>query len=791
MLQELLSAALPLQRPKLLAPLPALTAELPVIDSKISFLPFVDYLKEKLSTVSQSNSKFFNQLTEHFEKKPALLQPIDDFAVLEEETELLELLCSSLFPVVSEHQKNSFALTVPFQFQLFYNSDCFGKFFLDYEQEHLLLPENITGNQLVNIQCTMIYSHVLEKYYGIKLNDDPELVYPISDPGTVFKRYYRIRFDRRFIKVHLKGELPPIQECAVCLNTFRILDLEKQLQTMPLDLFEIEGFGVWTAEDVTINEALESMKKILLREGECNTGIANELKDAIHAIVGLNDIQIGLAPFLKVNNHYVLDENCTRHSIGGRYLQTNDQGSLAAFNMYIEFLMERPEPIAISILDEELVKNIPILGPVYDQGIRSYINYPMQNSDGLLGLLEIGSSVPNLLNVEVLSRLEPAIPLLSVALIKSIDAFHQKIEKVVKEKFTALQQSVDWKFAEVAWESIRTNDTVTPNVIFENVYPLYGAIDIRNSSLERTAAIQKDLVEHLKLIDKILDELCNLIHLPLLEGLKFKNFTIQQSIHDNMLAEDEIKINEFLENDVRPVLEHLQKMNHQVQKIVEEYLRMVNNSHSQLYRFRREYEQTLSVINETVLQYLEKEEEAVQQSYPHYFEKYRTDGVEYNIYLGQSIAPDYPFDLLYLRNMRLWQLKSMAEVARITQKLLPSLKVPLQTTQLILLQSQCISIIFRRDERRFDVEGAYNIRYEIIKKRLDKVHLKDTNERLTQPGKIAIVYSNQKEIAEYQQYIEFLQNKKILQPGIEFHDLEELQGVKGLKAMRVNINMED
>src|SRR5215470_12442248 len=100
----------------------------------------------------------------------------------------------------------------------------------------------------------------------------------------------------------------------------------------------------------------------------------------------------------------------------------------------------------------------------------------------------------------------------------------------------------------------------------------------------------------------------------------------------------------------------------------------------------------------------------------------------------------------------------MAEAARITHLLLPSLKVPLQTTQLILIHSQSISISFRKDERRFDVEGSYNIRYEVIKKRLDKVCIKNTGERLTQTGKIAIVYSNQKEVQEYQQYIEFLRN---------------------------------
>ena len=133
----------------------------------------------------------------------------------------------------------------------------------------------------------------------------------------------------------------------------------------------------------------------------------------------------------------------------------------------------------------------------------------------------------------------------------------------------------------------------------------------------------------------------------------------------------------------------------------------------------------------------------------------------------------------------------MAEAARITHRLLPLLKVPLRTTQLILIHSQCIAISFRRDERKFDVEGSYNIRYEVIKKRLDKVRIKDTQERLTQPGNIAIVYSNQKEVPEYQEYIEFLKNKNILKPTIEFLELEELQGVKGMKAIRVEINLDE
>jgi hypothetical protein len=794
MLQELIPALKPGQKPKMLSAEPVLIEELPDIDSKISFLPFIIYSKDKQAVVSDTQSGFYNYLIKKFEAEPDLLSPVENIQLLEENADLLELLSTSLFPIVSEYEKNSYAIAAPYQFKVFYYSDCFRKLFLDGKEKNLLLPADMSTGELKKVQCSMIYDHVLKKFYNIRLNESPELIYPIVDTQTGMKRYYRMRFDNRFIDVHLKGELPPIQDCAVCLNTFRILDLEKQLKKMPLDLFEVEGFAVWVAEDVTTTESMDAIKKILLKQDECDSGVINELKRAVQALVGLSDIEIGLMPFVKVNDSFVLDEDCTMHSLVGKTWKSNDNESVSAFRAFMTFLHENPGPMPVSNVSEQMMGFAPHMAPLYKNGTRSYIHYPMQNSDGLLGFLELASPIPNLFSQEVISRLEPAIPLLSVAMLKHRDTFYHKIEKVIKEKFTALQQSVEWKFAEVAWNSMRNknNGIDTAGVNFNNVYPLYGAVDIRNSSIERSYAIQKDLKAHLQLIDDILDQLQLLVQLPLLEGLKFNNQTVYQSIEDTMMTEDEVRVNEFLQNEVKPVFLHLQKSsNRQAQEVVDNYFEIVNDNNGRLYRFQREYEETLGTINDVVLHYLEQEEAIIQKSYPHYFEKYRTDGIEYNIYIGQSIAPLHPFDVLYLKNIRLWQLKSMAEVAKITHQLLPSLKVPFQTTQLIFIHSQCISINFRKDERRFDVEGSYNIRYEIIKKRLDKVRIKDTHERLTQPEKIAMVYTNQKDVQEYQQYIEFLQNKKILKPGIEFLELEELQGVKGLKAMRVDINLDE
>jgi hypothetical protein len=765
------------------------------IDSKISFRPFVNYLKDKIHNISESRARIYNYLIERFEEVPALMEPVTDTHLLEEHHDLLELLGTTLFPAVTEEEKNIFTMSVPYEFSVFNYAGPFKKLFVDETEEHFVLPDNLSRENLKKIQCALMYEHVLDKYYNIKLNEDPHLVYTVDDTATGMKRYYRLRYDRRFIDITLKGSLPQIQDCGVCLNSLRILDLDRQMERMPLDLFEVEGFGVWTAEDFTIQEALDSIKKVLLHHEDCDLGMVQSLKNNVQALVGVNDVEVGLTPFIKLNNRFILDENCVQQGIVGKNWRLSDAESVATYDAVVGFFSEHPEPIALSVFDEKVMGVAPFMKPLLEAGVRSYIIYPIQNNDGLLGILELASPIPNQLNQHVMNRVETAMPLLSLALLKNRDTFANRIEKVIKEKFTPLQPAVEWKFAEVAWEYLHNENKeearpVTGNVVFDNVYPLYGAIDIRNSSVERSRAIQKDLKAHINLVNETFDTLQSRLQLPLLEGLKFKNYNFSQAIDDGLPAEDEVRINEFFEKEVDPVLLHLQSSHPQAREIITNYFNLVNDGEGYLYRNRNEYEQSISAINDAVLQCFEKQEEAMQQSYPHYFEKYKTDGVEYTIYIGQSIAPNNPFNMLYLKNIRLWQLSSMAEIARVTHGLIPSLQVPLQTTQLILIHSQPISIGFRKDERRFDVEGSYNIRYEIMKKRLDKVNIRGTNERLTQPGKIAMVYSNPKEAQEYQEYIFFLQSKNLLRPGMESLELEELQGVSGLKALRVDINLE-
>jgi hypothetical protein len=227
-----------------------------------------------------------------------------------------------------------------------------------------------------------------------------------------------------------------------------------------------------------------------------------------------------------------------------------------------------------------------------------------------------------------------------------------------------------------------------------------------------------------------------------------------------------------------------------LQRPIARYRANLDPTFGVVYKRRKAFEESLGLINQAISDYLDDAETEAQKMFPHYFEKYKTDGVEFTIYLGSSLVKNRTFDLFNLRNFRLWQLLVMIEVNRKIEALKLKMKTVLEITQLILVHDQPISIRFRPDEKQFDVDGAYDIRYEIVKKRIDKAHIKNTGERLTQPGKLAIVYNQAKVEDEYKRYFHYLKAKGMITGEVEELELEELPGATGLRALRIQITSE-
>ncbi|MGK0427179.1 MAG: hypothetical protein ACJAUR_001289 [Ulvibacter sp.] len=252
-------------------------------------------------------------------------------------------------------------------------------------------------------------------------------------------------------------------------------------------------------------------------------------------------------------------------------------------------------------------------------------------------------------------------------------------------------------------------------------------------------------------------------------------------------VDSERHILSFLKSEIIPLYKHLSEKSEILKDLIGEYYELVDEDKGFIYKHRKDYDDSVMLVNKRMASVLDSKQIDAQRMYPHYFERFKTDGVEHNLYIGESITKEKTYNRIYLYNLRLWQLQVMCEMERDFYNLKETLPVSLCVASMILVFGGSLSLRFRMDEKRFDVDGTYNARYEVVKKRVDKAHIKGTNERITQAGKIAIIYSQKEDEVEFLKYIEFLQSKKHLDNNVEVLELENLQGVAGLKALRVSV----
>jgi hypothetical protein len=382
-----------------------------------------------------------------------------------------------------------------------------------------------------------------------------------------------------------------------------------------------------------------------------------------------------------------------------------------------------------------------------------------------------------------------------MAVQRSVEELNSRIQAVINEQCTAIHPTVEWRFRRAvlnAFERHRgTASKVTElePIVFEGVYPLYGLADIRGSSTQRGHAIQADLLTQLRLARAVIQAASETRGLPALDELAYRIDNRTAQIEHALNSSDEIGIIAFLRSEVESLLDHLATFGPGVRERIAAYRSGLDARLGTVYHRRRLFEESVTGIAESISSYLELEEQAAQGMFPHYFEKQKTDGVDYQMYVGPGLLEDGRVDPLCLKNLRLWQLMVTCGIAVRADRLREHLPVPLETTHLILVQHAPLSIRFRFDEKRFDVDGAYDIRYEIVKKRIDKAVIKGTNERITQPGQVAIIYSHSAEGHEYRGYIEYLKSLGYFTGEVEDVELEELQGVHGLRALRVTIDL--
>lgn len=761
-------------------------AESPMVQL-VSFNKLLEHYDEQLNSKDKHLAERAKYILDTQAPYPILREGFDDFSLLEKYKDVIGVILADTFsPVLTQNEIKT--ASTPFENLTFNSSERFKKILKDAGEDFELKIRNIPDELSYIMKCTVILSF----YYGFKLDFKRPFFYDIPDANGVM-HHYRILYNADFMEIIPTEQSKELTQEDVdeLLENFENLELWKE--KIPPNSFITKGFVISNMFDVTAEHSISEIKSTLIgKHKQAGDDFMWSFQDTFRSLFKLKEIRVGFAGYDSNANHFF--------KIYGKGMESfilHGEESRPCDSMLCGYshgkLFQESTYFAISNVEKSLArsKNGQPYKSLHEQGIKSAILAPISNDGELLGVLELVSNKINELNSVNANKLDDVMPFIISAVLRSIEEEENLVDAIIQHECTTVHPSVYWKFQEEAKrfmaDELAGNQPLFKEIVFKDVHPLYGQIDIKDSSKERNLSIQRDLMIQLSEINEILEAAIKKYKLPIYEELMYRVENYLNEVKEALYTHTEQAVFDFVKEEIDPVFKHLKKEDKELKNLIQQYEYKIDETTESYYDHRRNYDESVMEANMQLAALLDKKQVAAQEMFPHYFERYKTDGVEHNMYIGSSIARDRKFNNLYLSNLRLWQLQVMCDMENKYYAMKPHLPVKLDVASLILVYSTSLSIRFRMDEKRFDVDGTYNARYEVIKKRIDKSYIKGTNERLTQKGKLSIVYSQRKEEREYMRYIQFLKAKGYFTNNIEIVELEGLQGVTGLKAIRAEI----
>tara|TARA_R110002051_G_scaffold143507_6_gene216504 strand:+ start:11824 stop:14196 length:2373 start_codon:yes stop_codon:yes gene_type:complete len=718
---------------------------------------------------------------------PELRIGFSDFSLLEKNKDLIERLLQDTFTEALSGNEIKIA-TLPYQDLIIKSSKRFEKIIKEAGEDYVPELRNVGDDMDYIMSCVV----VLNYYYGYQLDFSRPYFYDIPDADGVM-RHYRILYNADFIDIIPTEKAKEVTQEDLDELLANPTDIKLWMDKIPPESFISKGFVIANLFDVTMEQAISNIKSKLISKTTIQpSNFMHELQETFKSFFRLQNIKVGFSAFDPRKNEFekIAGMGFDSFLLGGEH-HMNCKSALCEDSY--DKLIDHNSYFTITNMDRMVAQsgNKNPYKVLKEQGIQSAIFAPIAFDNNLLGVLEIVSEKKGVLNGVNAQKLDDVLPFIVSAIVRSKNEENNRIDAIIQNECTSVHSSVYWRFQEEAkkfmLDEAEGKSPSFKEIVFKDVYPLFGQIDIKDSSQARNLAIQRDLMIQLSEIDNVLNIALKKWKLPIYEELIFRVNNHLDSIREMLYTNSEQSIFDFVKDEITPVFEHLKKSDKEIEGHILGYESKIDMGTGSYYDHRKNYDESVTIINKKLSAILDKRQESAQAMFPHYYERYKTDGVEHNMYIGASISESASYNSLYLNNLRLWQLQVMCEMENVHYALKAKLPVPMDATSLILVYNSSLSIRFRMDEKQFDVDGTYNARYEVIKKRIDKSYIKGTDERLTKKGMLSIVYSQKKDELEYLRYIKFLKSKGCFTNKIEIVELEGLQGVSGLKAIRAEI----
>lgn len=756
---------------------------------KISFQKVLEEFKNRLKTEDKALSRqYIESVLDYANGFPELFSGLSDEADLSQYQKPIDVLLDDLFPdMLSKNEIKAAAL--PFRSKIFKTSKRLDHILNDVPSNNFELKTRNFNPEINYVFACVI---ILNKYFGYDLDFFRPIYYDIPDAQGNIKNY-RLFINADFVDIFPTEHSIDLTESDVDELLINYDNTDLWMQKFPPESWIFKGFTIMNFTDVTSDNGISELKSLLLSHNIKTDSklISTKMSEILKSIFNIQNLEFGFTLFDESTERF---QNLNSQNIHSYILEavSNANCHEAFCAEAYKSLVEDDQYFCITNVEDYFSKNPnnKFAENLQKQGVKSAILAPITKSGKLLAIMELVSYKKNELNIINATKLDDVVPYIAETVEHYFTEFQNRVKAIIQSECTSIHPSVEWKFEEEAKRLINNSDKKNASfrdIKFEDIYPLYGQIDIAGSSTQRNEAIQEDLTTQLNKALNIINTAFEIQAIPIYEQISFRITDNLAFLMKGITASSEQKVLDLMTYDVDPILRHIEDNLPELKTQVHQYFKDLESRSDVFFKHRNRFDEAVTQINQVMANLIDQKQIEAQKIFPHYFERYKTDGVEHNIYIGQSINEQHKFSEIMLQNLRLWQLKTMCEMENEFYNFQSEHPLKLEARSMIFVFNSTLSIKYRMDEKHFDVDGTYNTRYEIIKKRIDKAFVKDSEERITQKGKLTIVYAQKESEREYLNYIKYLRKIKYLGDEVEVLEVQDLQGVSGLKAIRANI----
>ncbi len=590
-----------------------------------------------------------------------LKEGFQDISILEKNADLIRLLLADLFPTGLTHNEIK-AASIPLSNITFNYTERFKNILKDAGKDFEIELRNITDNEFYVFCCCLI----LQSYFKKDIRSTIPFYYDIPNQQGIMK-HYKITVNSDFTEIipTENARIPSDDILDMLLENLDDFKLWKKY--FPSQSWILRGFTIISLVDCTSEVALSDLKSSMIEIDPENLNPNENLTEIFKSYFDVADLNFGIMTFnkkeQKLDKLPIYESLLTNHILDF-WINTFDEETRK--NTF-ENLSNNSKPIVVSNVNklDENVKQLPSFSILKDNNINSFMVIPIMKDNELLAIMEFTSPLAGSFNGLKLKKMEFFTDMVLFSLSRFYFEKNYQIEAIIQREYTTIHDSVVWKFRNEAERyftaSLGKKMYTLKQISFRNLTPLFGVSDIRSSSEKRFNLMLEDLNQQIEALKDIFT----------LTNSDSEKFILALDIFESELnheikADTEQRFQRLLREEIHPFLQGKLEVrtSKEVKLKIKDYFSQLLAQTNLFYNHRKKLDDSITLVNRKLADILDESQVKAQQVFPHYYERFKSDGVEHNLYIGSTIAPDLHYTAKVVHRLRYWQLKTICKIER-------------------------------------------------------------------------------------------------------------------------------